>query len=132
MFIIATSGRCGTKAICDGLAQFSDHEVRHEPTPTLLEEAWLKHGGSDYRTPTFNARMVGFAERDGTAYGESFRAPNLLSDIREVAPNTKFLVIVRRPDEYIRSAHIKGVLRRGDGWDQFRLMPPVRDGASLA
>lgn len=132
MFIIATSGRCGTKAICDGLAQFSDHEVRHEPAPTLLEEAWLKHNGQDYRTPVYSARMAEFAERNGNAYGESFRAPNLLRDIKEVAPATKFLIVVRTPAEYIRSAHSKGVLRKNDTWDRFRLMPPLPGKGTLA
>lgn len=131
MFIIATSGRCGTKAICDGLAQYSDFAVRHEPEP-MLEEAWLKHNGKDYRTPTFEARMASFAEHDTSAYGESFRAPNLLADVHAVAPNTKFLIAVRKPTEYIRSAHSRGVLRRGDGWDLFRLMPSENVSASLA
>jgi hypothetical protein len=122
MFIIATSGRCGTQAICEGLARFSESEVRHEPEP-MLEEAWLKHTGKDYRTPLFEARMAGFAGRDDSACGESFRAANLLADVRAAAPHTRFLIVVRKPSDYIRSAHSKGVLRRGDGWDRFRLMP---------
>ena len=132
MFIIATSGRCGTKAICDGLAQFSDHDVRHEPTPTLLEEAWLKHNGRYYRTPTFEARMAGLSKSDNTAYGKSFRAPNLLANINAAAPHIRFLIVVRRPTDYVRSAHSRGVLRRGGGWDQFRLMPQHSTAASLA
>ena len=52
-----------------------------------------------------------------------FRAPNLLSDVYEAAPETKFLIVVRPPLGYIRSAHSRGVLQRGDGWDLFRLMP---------
>ncbi|MFM8236769.1 MAG: hypothetical protein ACKOBG_03290 [Actinomycetota bacterium] len=39
MFIVAGTGRCGTRAICDALDRFTDHAVRHEPEPRLLAEA---------------------------------------------------------------------------------------------
>lgn len=123
MFIIASSGRCGTEAICEGLRQFSDHEVRHEPQPSLLQEGWLKHLGLEYRTAVLNDRMGQFGRLGEAPYGESFRAANLLPEIRAAAPTAKVLVVVRAPAAYVRSAHYKRVFRKGNDWDRFRLMP---------
>ena len=123
MFVIASTGRCGTEAICHGLDRFSDHVVEHEPEPRLLREAHLKHLGEQYRTPTYEERMRFFRDREHARYGQSFRAPNLLEDIGSVAAETRFLVVVRTPTEYVVSAHALGVLRRGDEWDQARILP---------
>ena len=123
MFIIASSGRCGTEAICHGLDRFSDHVVEHEPEPRLLREAHLKHLGEPYRTSTYEERMRFFRDRAHTRYGQSFRAPNLLEDIDAAAARARFLVVVRTPGEYVVSAHALGVLRRGDEWDQARILP---------
>jgi hypothetical protein len=132
MFVIASSGRCGTMAVCHGLDRFSDHRVEHEPEPRLLEEAQMKHQGNEYRTATFEQRMAFFRRRSDEPYGQSFRAPNLLEDVQAASSRTRFLVIVRDPLEYAVSAHDKRVLRRGDVWDSSRLMPIDPSGAVSA
>jgi hypothetical protein len=132
VFVIASSGRCGTLALCRGLDEFSDHTVEHEPEPRLLREAFLKHAGAEYRTETYRDRLAFFHERDGTRYGQSFRAPNLLDDVAETAPEARFLVLVRHPLEYVVSAHFMKVLSRGDEWDELRIMPPGVETLSLA
>jgi hypothetical protein len=132
VFVIASSGRCGTLALCRGLDEFGDHTVEHEPEPRLLREAYLKHTGADHRTETYRERLAFFAERDGTAYGQSFRAPTLLDDVAEAAPQARFLVLVRDPLEYVVSAHFMKVLARGDEWDAMRIMPPGSDELSHA
>jgi hypothetical protein len=126
LFIIASSGRSGTLAVCNGLDKFSDHTVMHEPEPTLLEEAFRKHTGLPYDTPVLRQRMEFFRERARAKYGESFRAPNLLPEIARAAPGTKFLILVRPPAEYVVSAHAKFVFRKPDDrWDTFRLLPDI-------
>ena len=132
MFLIASSGRCGTAAICTGLDVFSDHDVRHEPEPLLLHEAWLKHCGQPYRTPQFEARLNGLRQLAGTNYGESWRAPNLLPDIADAVPGMRFLVAIRDPHEYLRSAHFMKVLRKGGRWDKKRLLPDGVQEKALA
>ena len=132
MFVIASSGRCGTLALCRGLDSFSDHAVEHEPEPRLLREAYLKHAGEEYRTEAYRERMAFFRERDGTRYGQSFRAPTLLEDVAEAAPSARVLVLVRHPLEYVVSAHFMRVLSRGDEWDRLRIMPPGTESLSLA
>lgn len=124
MFVIASSGRCGTLAVCEGLNRFSDHEVRHEPAPRLLEEADLKHRGGDYRTRRLGRRLRLFARRADSRYGESFRGATLLPDIEAAAPTARFLVLVRPPLDYVASAHARRVLERGDEWDRTRILPP--------
>ena len=110
-------------AICRGLDLFSDHEVRHEPEPRLLEEAFLKHTGRGFRSRAFEDRLRFFRDRAGDRYGESFRAAPLLPDIRAAVPETRFLIIVRPPLEYVLSAHFMRVFRRGDEWDRSRIVP---------
>jgi hypothetical protein len=122
-FLIASSGRCGTLAICNGLSNFSDYSVMHEPEPRLLEEAYLKHQNLDYRTDTFNNKIKYLQDRQSGNYGESFRAPNLLEEINFYVPSIKFLVIIRDPLEYILSSHYKRVFQKDDTWDRMRLIP---------
>ncbi len=123
MFIIGSSGRCGTMALCQGLNQFSDHTVMHEPDPQLLEEAFLKHSAKPYKTPLLNERLAFFRARAAERYGESFRGPNLLTDIAEAVPQARFLILVRDPLEYVISAHSKNVFRKNDVFDQTRIVP---------
>ncbi len=123
MFLIASSGRSGTFALCHGLNQFSDHEVLHEPEPRLLEEAYAKHKGLPYQTDVLNSRLHYFQGKSLEKYGESFRAPNLLSDVHNAVPNINILILIRHPLEYIISAHSKNVFRRNDVWDQTRIIP---------
>jgi hypothetical protein len=128
MFIIASSGRSGTLAVCNGLEKFSDHTVRHEPEPTLLEEAFRKHKGLPYETETLRRRLEFFREKEAGLYGESFRAPNLLPEIRRAAPRARFLILVRHPADYVVSAHAKSVFRKPDDpWDRFRIVPDFPD-----
>jgi hypothetical protein len=123
MFIIASTGRCGTKAICNGLNQFSDHVVEHEPYPRLLREAYLKHKRLDYGTTELDDRLKFFRQQDGKTYGQSFRAPNLLPEIASVVSDVRFLIIVRNPLEYIASAYNKNVFRKRDEFEEYRIMP---------
>jgi hypothetical protein len=124
MFIIASSGRSGTYAICKGLNDYGDHTVMHEPEPRLLEEAFHKHKGLPYQTDSLRQRMQFFAERDNEKYGESFRAPNLLPEIIHAAAKTRVLILVRNPLDYVVSAHAKLVFRKKDDpWDRFRIIP---------
>jgi hypothetical protein len=133
MFVVASTGRCATQALCHGLDRFSDHTVEHEPEPRLLREAYLKHRGLEYETPALAERMRFFAERDRTRYGQSVRAAPLLPEIHAAAPRARILILVRPPLEYVVSAHAKKVLRRGDEWDRMRIMPrDATDGAPLA
>lgn len=124
MFFIASSGRAGTLALTHGLDAYSDHEVAHEPDP-LLRESWSKHR----RLPCDDDRLcerIAFYARchaAGERYGESVRTPNLLPGFLEAAPGAPLLVIVREPVEWVRSAHRRKVLRKGDEWDRYRLMP---------
>ncbi len=123
MFVIASSGRCGTLAICNGLTTFSDYNVMHEPEPRLLEESYLKHHRLNYKTDVLINRIKFFEEMKNQNYGESFRAPNILDDISQSIPSTKFLIIIRDPLEYILSAHYKLVFQKDDIWDRMRLIP---------
>ncbi|MCY7289709.1 MAG: hypothetical protein LH624_16055 [Cryobacterium sp.] len=98
--------------------------MAHEVHPRLLKESWAKHHGHEYRTSEFHAKMELFADRQDTSYGEAFRGCTLLADVAEVAPRTRFLILVRDPLEYVRSAHFMKVLNQGGSiWDTYRLMP---------
>lgn len=124
MFLIASTGRCGTVALCSALGDHSDHEMAHEVPPRLLEEAWLKHRGESFRTPDYESKLALFRAKEHTAYGEAFRGCTLLPEIAEAAPGTRFLIVVRDPLGYIPSAHYMWVLRKpGTTWDGQRILP---------
>lgn len=128
MFFIASTGRTGTLALTRGLDTFSDHEVAHEPEP-LLREGWLKHRGRPFDSAVLEDRLAAYARRHaaGERYGESVRTPNLLPELLAAAPGAPLLVIVREPVAYVRSAFERRVLRKGDEWDHYRLMPEDDD-----
>jgi hypothetical protein len=123
MLIIASTGRCGTLALCKALTDFTEATVEHEPEPRLLQEGWLKHRGRDHTTAAFNECCTRWRQMIGSSFGFSFRSAPLLSEIAEALPLAKFLVIFRDPHDYLRSASSRGVLSRGDEWDSFRILP---------
>jgi len=131
VFIIASTGRCGTQAICDAFGRYSDHQVRHEPEPLLLAEAQRAHIGRWRYSPTYLKRMWDFRRRNGDPYGESVRCPTLVGDIARVAPSSTLMVLFRRPSGYVASAWSRGVMRKGDQWDQWRILPHDADGRSV-
>jgi hypothetical protein len=123
MFVIASTGRCGTTALCRGLDMFSDHTVWHEPEPRLLREAYLKHRGEDFRSEALEWALSFFRSRAPKKFGQSFRAPNLLHEVHSAVPRARFLIIVRPPLEYIASANAMRAFRRDDDWDRTRIVP---------
>jgi hypothetical protein len=132
MFFIASTGRCGTRALCDALEAASDHRVRHEPAPLLLEEAWCAHRGRFRFTPALLGRLLDWFRLDGTPYGEALRCPTLLDDIARVARRARFVVLFRDPDGYLASAWGRGVLRKGNAWDRYRLLPDGAESLPIA
>ncbi len=132
MFFIASTGRCGTRALCDALAAASDHRVRHEPEPLLLAEAQRAHHGRFHYTPTLLRRLYAWYRLDGTPCGESLRCPTLLGDIARVARRARFVVLFRDPGGYLASAWGRGVLRKGNAWDRYRLLPDDAEGLPIA
>lgn len=130
VLIIASTGRCGTQAICDVFNEHSDHVVRHEPEPLLLAEAQRAHAGRWRYSPTYISRMWGFRRNDARPYGESVRCSTLVGDIARVAPNSRVVVLFRQPAGYVTSAWSRGVMRKGDQWDRFRILPADAQGRS--
>jgi hypothetical protein len=124
VFLIASTGRSGTVALTEGLNACSDTAVGHEPDP-LLREAYLKHRRRPYWTSAYWRRMAFYAnqQRQGVRYGESFRTPNLVTDVLRRTPEAPLLVLVRDPEGYVRSAHSRQVLSKDDEWDRYRLLP---------
>lgn len=132
MFFIASTGRCGTRALCDALDAASDHRVRHEPEPLMLDEAQRAHHGRFRFTPPLIRRLLEWYRLDGTPYGESLRCPTLLGDIARVARRARFVVLFRDPAGYLASAWGRGVLRKGNSWDRHRLLPDDAEGLPIA
>lgn len=132
MFLIASTGRCGTRALCDALEAASDHRVRHEPEPLLLEEAHRAYHGRWRFTPTLLRRLLAWHRLDREPYGEALRCPSLLDDIARVARRARFLVLFRDPAGYLASAWGRGVLRKGNAWDRYRLLPAGTEALPIA
>ena len=131
VLIIASTGRCGTRALCDALTAASDHRVRHEPEPLLLEEAQRAYHGHWRYSWIFLQRLLAWRRLDGTPYGEAVRCPTLLGDIARVTRSARFVILFREPEQYVRSAWGRGVLRKGNAWDRYRLLPNSADALAI-
>jgi hypothetical protein len=132
LLLIATTGRCATRGLALGLTRFSDTTVDHEPRPQLLREAFLKHVGVDHRTELFQSRLAWLREREEARYGQTIRAAPLLDDLAEALPTARFVLLVREPYSYVRSAMSRRVLLRGDEWDLYRVLPLDLDLTGLS
>jgi hypothetical protein len=123
VLLVASTGRCATLALSQALSRFTAAEVEHEPAPRLLREAWLRHLGLPFETPLLVRRLGEIRQRAGTPYGQTLRVAPLLDAFADAIPSARFVLLFRDPDDYVRSAASRGVLRRGDEWDLYRVLP---------
>jgi len=122
MFLIASTGRCGTMAVCSALDTHTDHEVEHEPEPLLLRESHRRHVGQWAWTPTAIRKFASLRRRRHLPYGQSLRCAPLVDPLMRITGSSRLVILCRAPDEYVQSAHSRGVMRRGDDYDRWRIL----------
>lgn len=124
MFIVASTGRCGTMALCGALDAYSDHRMQHEQEPLLLAESYYAWAGKSRLSSDYLRRMRNWHLTQHAKYGEAVRCAALITDIARAARQCRVLFLFRKPLQYLHSAWGRGVMRKGDIYDRYRILPP--------
>jgi hypothetical protein len=127
-FVLST-GRTGTMCVTAMLGASPSVDAQHEPEPRLIAASYLAWAGAEDAAFWEDAvtvardRLVFAAHKRGKLYFEaSNRMTFLAPALAAVYPRAKFLLVVRRPEAFIRSAVQRGYYL-GHPWDHARPRP---------
>jgi len=125
-FFVLSAGRCGTMTLAHLLNTATNARVWHHPQPDPIKESLSAYrGGIDKRKAFWKARypIIHKTWSEGLIHGETDLLMTPFCDmISEEIPDSKFIVMVRDPRDFIRS----GMRRNyycGHPWDFGRLRP---------
>ncbi len=135
-FVMST-GRTGTMSLTALLEASPSASAHHEPEPRLIAASYLAWRDrwadrSFWREAVATARdpLVLAAHKRGKVYFESNNRMTLLAPVlAELYPQSRFLLVSRRPEPFVRSAMRRGYYQ-GHPWDHARMRPrPDEQGA---
>jgi hypothetical protein len=130
-FFCLSTGRCGTKTLAKILGIASNARVYHHPRPYLVKETLHAYHDSIDKADTFwraRSSVIRSAWETGKIFGELDHnmTPFTPAIAREI-PGSKFLVLIRNPWDFVRSA-MRRQYYRGHVWDHGRLRPEPDHG----
>ncbi len=132
-FVLST-GRTGTMALTATLGASPSIDAQHEPEPRLIAASYLAWTGAEDATFWEEAvavardRLVFAAHKRGKLYFEaSNRMTFLAPALAAVYPRSRFLHVVRKPEDFVRSAVKRGYYL-GHPWDHARPRPKDEPG----
>jgi len=130
-FFVLSAGRCGTMTLAHLLDTAANASVWHHPQPDPIKESLLAYWNSiDNRSAFWKVRqpVIHKTWAEGLIHGETDILMTPFCDmIAKEIPNSKFIVLVRNPWDFIRSGMRRNYYY-GHPWDFGRLRP--RDGSS--
>ncbi len=126
-FFVMSSGRCGTQTLSRILGFASNARVWHHPQPDPIDAALRAYWGRDDGLETFWRSRGGVIRntwRVGLVHGETdvTLTPFCIA-IAESLPRSRFLIMVRRPHDFVRSGMRRGYYTTNSRWDRGRLRP---------
>ncbi|MGM0540664.1 MAG: GSCFA domain-containing protein, partial [Thermodesulfobacteriota bacterium] len=125
-FFVLSAGRCGTMTLAHLLNTATNAKVWHHPQPDLIMEALFAHRGQiDKKQAFWRARypIIHKTWAEGLTHGETDHLMTPFCDmIAEEIPESKFIVLVRDPRDFVRSGMRRGYYQ-SHPWDQGRLRP---------
>ncbi len=125
-FFVMSAGRCGTLTLTHLLDTAANTRVWHHPLPFLVDETLLAYRNEIDKQKTFwQARytVINKSWSEGLIHGETDMNMTPFCDtIAEEIPESKFLVLVRNPWDFVRSGMRRGYYA-GHMWDSGRLRP---------
>jgi neutral ceramidase len=129
-FFVLSSGRCGTMTFAHLLNTADNARVWHHPQPFLIEETLQAYQDQIDKREVFWRSRATFIHRawaQGLIHGETDHNMTPFVDmIAEQIPNSKFVVLVRDPRDFVRSGMRRNYYN-GHPWDSGRLRPKKRD-----
>ena len=125
-FFVLSTGRCGTSTLSKILNLSKKIKMQHSPNPSIKTESVLAWSANVNKSDVFRQQrfpLITAALEDGYVYGEITPALTPFADfIAQELPNSKFIVLVRHPYQFVRSA-LKQNYYQGHPEDSFRLQP---------
>lgn len=125
-FFCLSTGRCGTKTLAHVLDTAGNARVYHHPRPFLVDETLDAYHGTIDRGETFWSARKGQIEdawADDLIFGEvDHNMTPFVPAIAEEIPDSRFILLVRNPWDFVRSGMRRGYYR-GHPWDSGRLRP---------
>ncbi|MCP4869396.1 MAG: hypothetical protein GY898_11840 [Proteobacteria bacterium] len=134
-FVLST-GRTATATLAELVGTSARIAAHHEPEPRLVTMSYLAWEG--HGDPAFWSEAVGLARdravlaahRTGKLYFESSHRLSLLAPaLADRYPRARFLLVSRRPEEFITSGVRRGFYA-GHPWDHARPRPTADDPAA--
>jgi hypothetical protein len=129
-FFVLSAGRCGTMTLAHLLNTASNARVWHHPQPDPINESLQAYWDNIDKIKTFwKARytIIHKTWSQGLIHGETDLLMTPFCDmISEEIPNSKFIVLVRDPRDFVRSGMRRNYYH-GHPWDFGRLRP--KEGA---
>jgi neutral ceramidase len=127
-FFVMSTGRCGTMTLAHGLSMAQNATVWHHPNPLLVLETQLAYWGKiDTKSLFWRARgnQIREAWSQNQIYGETDHNMTPFCDmIAKEIPNSKFIILVRHPYDFVRSGMRRNYYNDDDNiWDRGRYLP---------
>jgi glycosyltransferase involved in cell wall biosynthesis len=125
-FFVLSTGRCGTYTLSKILSLSKKVKMQHSPNPSMDIESVLAWSSDANKSDIFRQKrfpLITAAMEDGFVYGETTPDLTPFADfIAQELPNSKFLVLVRHPYQFVRSA-LKQNYYQGHPYDSLLLRP---------
>lgn len=125
-FFVLSAGRCGTMTLAHLLNTANNARVWHHPQPDPINESLQAYWGNiDKRKAFWKARypLIHKTWSKGLIHGETDLLMTPFCDlISEEIPDSKFIVLVRDPRDFVRSGMRRNYFH-GHLWDFGRLRP---------
>ena len=134
-FFVLSTGRSGTQTLAHLLDVAKNAKVLHHPEPNMILETLHAYQNRINVRDVFwrgRSHIISHAWESGLIHGETDHNMTPFSHkIAHDIPNSRFLVLVRDPREFIRSGMRRGYYMAGGPWDQGRLKPTPKQSTSL-
>ena len=130
-FFVLSTGRSGTQTLAQLLKMAGNAKVWHHPQPYMIQETLEAYWDTIDRRSTFWAgrgQIIRSAWDQGLIHGETDHNMTPFCDViaRDI-PNSRFVVLVRDPREFVRSGMRRGYYRGTGEWEDGRLRPHPDD-----
>ena len=134
-FFVLSTGRSGTQTLAHLMEMAQNAVVWHHPEPNMIMETLHAYQNIISVGDTFwrgRSHILAHAWEQGKIHGETdHNMTPFAAEIAKDIPNSKFLVLVRDPREFIRSGMRRGYYIAGGPWDDGRLKPLPKQAKKL-
>mgnify|MGYP001274680517 CR=1 FL=1 len=130
-FFVLSTGRSGTQTMAQMFKLATNAHVWHHPQPYMIMETQQAYWDTIDRRSIFwsgRGQIIREAWDNGLIHGETDHNMTPFCDvIGDDVPNSKFVILVRDPREFVRSGMRRNYYRGTGAWEQGRLRPQESD-----